>query len=82
MVEIFNNIIIVFTSFQNSGKAALGPALYLSVLMASKCSRSSFFVFTNGVANLGQGALENDLGQRLEADDFYSNITELAIYHK
>ncbi len=62
---------------ESDGGTALGPALYASVLIAARKSGSKVFLFTDGVANLGVGALDD----RAKMDDsrkFYEDVALLA----
>lgn len=47
---------------QEKGKTALGPALLTSLGLASKGKAGSVIIMcTDGLANIGVGALDNDL---------------------
>jgi hypothetical protein len=47
------SIIYLFFSLEEGGATALGPALYYSILLASKKSGSQVILCTDGLANRG-----------------------------
>ena len=65
------------TSFENDGPTALGPALYASVLIASRKRGSTVLLFTDGKPNLGLGALDDET-QKNASIKFYDRIGEIA----
>lgn len=67
-------------SLQSDGQTALGPALLLSVAMASKSPGSKVVVCTDGLANIGLGTLDNlqTEEEREAASSFYDQIGALA----
>jgi len=56
---------------------ALGPALVISIFLASKVVGSKVVLCTDGCANIGVGSLNSDEGYT-SASDFYSRLGETA----
>ena len=67
-------------SLHEMGSTALGPALYLSVAIASQVQGSSVVICTDGCANEGLGQLEAGRGHRagLLGPEFYPFLGEHA----
>ena len=65
------------TSFENDGPTALGPALYASVLIASRKRGSTVLLFTDGKPTLGLGALDDE-SQKNASIKFYDRIADMA----
>mmetsp|Transcript_29272 Transcript_29272/g.52346 ORF Transcript_29272/g.52346 Transcript_29272/m.52346 type:complete len:588 (+) Transcript_29272:1227-2990(+) len=64
-------------ALEGSGATALGPALLMSVGLASQGkSGSKVIICTDGIANIGLGSLKGDLE---EAQVFYEQIGALAV---
>lgn len=59
-------------SLSESGQTALGPAALLAVSVASQKAGSKVFICTDGLANVGVGALEG------KKDDFYTQVAQFA----
>ncbi len=68
-------------SLEEGGATALGPALYYSVLVASRKRGSQVILCTDGLANKGLGSLDNlqnRLMDSLDAVQFYNEIASIA----
>ena len=67
---------------EEGGATALGPALLVSLLMASRHRGSKVVVCTDGLANVGLGAVEDD-GEAVAdaAEEFYRRVGLLAVEH-
>lgn len=68
----------VYLSLKRHKWTSLGPALYYSVLIASRKKGSQVLVCTDGEANRGLGALNKKRSIR-EARDFYNEIIDIAV---
>ncbi|KAH3761859.1 Ras subfamily protein [Pelomyxa schiedti] len=68
-------------SLEEEGATALGPALVIAVgLCAQVKSRSEIIIMTDGLSNVGLGALEiNNPTQKEKATTFYTQIGEKAL---
>jgi len=68
-------------SLEEEGATALGPALVIAVGMCAQVSsRSEIVIMTDGLSNVGLGALEiNNPTQREKATNFYKSIGEKAL---
>ena len=76
----FNNwkyVSFVLYSLEEGGATALGPALYYSILIASKKKGSQVILCTDGLANKGIGSLEDD--DEAKKTEFYNEIGNLAL---
>ena len=62
---------------EEGGATALGPALFYSILLASRKAGSQVILCTDGLANKGIGSLENE--NKDEAKDFYNELGEYAL---
>jgi Mg-chelatase subunit ChlD len=52
-------------SLEENGSTALGPAMALAVGIAAKAAGSTVMILTDGLANVGLGALEGvSLGEK------------------
>lgn len=70
-------------ALEESGQTALGPALLISVAIASQIPGSRVVLCTDGLSNLGLGAIEalNNTEARKEASQFYDRVGQLAKDH-
>ena len=70
-------------SLEEGGQTALGPALLLSVAMASQVKGSKVIICTDGMANVGLGALDsiNNTGDFDTASGFLQDVTQFASDH-
>ena len=58
----FEKLVKKFEGLSEKGKTALGPGLTVSLGMISKQKKGSMIVIcTDGLANVGIGALDNDI---------------------
>jgi len=70
---------VVCCSLEEGGQTALGPALLVAIMMASKVRASKVVMCTDGLANVGLGNLDTDSAdQHSEASSFYSQLGEKA----
>ena len=67
----------IYFSLEEGGATALGPALYYSILIASRKKGSQVILCTDGLANKGVGSLEND--KQEEISRFYNEMAETAL---
>ena len=66
-------------SLEEGGQTALGPAMLVAIMMASKVSGSKVVMCTDGLANIGLGNLDNvSADQHAAASNFYSQLGEKA----
>jgi len=67
---------------EEGGPTALGPALLVAVAMASKVNGSRVVVCTDGLANVGIGALDKqscpDDNTKLAAENWYQGVGDMA----
>ena len=63
-------------SLEEGGATALGPALYYSILIASRKKGSQVILCTDGLANKGVGSLENT--NEAEINQFYNEMADIA----
>ncbi len=76
MSDSFENLISNLNKTEAKGQTALGPALIAAIEIASKGTPgSSIYLCTDGLANIGLGALEN-LNE--ENKKLYEELAELA----
>jgi hypothetical protein len=70
-------------SLEEGGPTALGPALMAGVGMASRCPGSRVVMCTDGMANVGVGALEGLTtdAEKQAAEKFYDELGERASKH-
>ena len=47
-------------SLEESGQTALGPALLVSIVIGSQCPGSKVILCTDGLANVGVGAVDGE----------------------
>jgi hypothetical protein len=74
--DSFENLISNLNKTEAKGQTALGPALIAAIEIASKGTPgSSIYLCTDGLANIGLGALEN-LNE--ENKKLYEELAELA----
>jgi len=72
-------LLIYHCSLEEGGQTALGPALLVAIMMASKVRASKVVMCTDGLANVGLGNLDSDSpDQHSEASSFYSQLGEKA----
>lgn len=64
-------------SLEEGGATALGPALYYSILLASRKSGSKVILCTDGLANKGIGSLEAE--NEDEITQFYDEMSQIAL---
>jgi len=66
-------------SLEEGGQTALGPALLIAIMMASKVRASKVVMCTDGLANIGLGNLDTESAdQHSKASNFYSQLGEKA----
>lgn len=76
--QSYQKLLDSFEKLQEKGKTALGPALLASVGLASKGKPGSMIIMcTDGLANIGVGALDNDQ-EAEKSKEFYENIGNFA----
>ncbi|CAF0935328.1 unnamed protein product [Brachionus calyciflorus] len=63
-------------NLEEGGATALGPALYYSILLASRKSGSQVILCTDGLANKGIGSFENENEE--ETNLFYNELGDFA----
>lgn len=64
---------------EEKGQTALGPALLLSVMLASRHPASKVIVCTDGMANIGLGSLDTSSDEdAAAATNYYTDIADLA----
>lgn len=68
----------MFYRLKKHKSTALGPALYYSVLVASRSKGSQVLLCTDGQANKGLGALDKKSALK-QSRSFYNEITNLAV---
>ena len=56
----FLMFLLLFFSLEESGQTALGPALLVSIVVASQCPGSKVILCTDGLANIGVGAMDSE----------------------
>jgi hypothetical protein len=68
-------------SLQESGSTALGPALVVAVGMCQNEAKSEIIVCTDGMSNVGVGAVDElkTVEQERIADEFYNTIGSVAL---
>jgi hypothetical protein len=67
-----------FEQLKESGKTALGPALLISIGLASKGKQGSKVILcTDGLANIGLGEMDTPEGLA-KADEFFTSLANLA----
>lgn len=75
LIESGDNLINQLNKAEAKGQTALGPALIAAIEVASKGSGGSSVVLcTDGLANIGVGALES--GDDSIKQQFYSQVAE------
>jgi len=67
--------VTVHVSLITGSTTALGPALVVSIFMASKVPGSKVVLCTDGCANVGVGSLETNYA---EASEFYERLGQTA----
>ena len=79
---VYNAVFYVF-SLEEMGQTALGPALLVSIVLASKTPGSNVVICTDGLANVGLGRLDNveKESNYKKASDFYDEIGKFAVEH-
>eukprot|EP00727_Mastigamoeba_balamuthi_P003938 m51a1_g13541 putative type a von willebrand factor domain-containing protein (466) ;mRNA; f:261-2200 len=67
-------------ALEEGGQTALGPALVVSVAMASRARGSSVVVCTDGLSNVGLGGIDSldDDAARARVEKFYEDVGALA----
>lgn len=72
---------VFFSSLEECGPTALGPALLVATTMASKVRGSKVILCTDGLANVGMGKLDNFKSDEEveEAGKFYEEISAAAV---
>jgi len=70
-----------FSSLEECGPTALGPALLISTTMASKVRGSKVILCTDGLANIGMGKLDNckTAKEMEESVHFYEDLSSAAV---
>ena len=68
-------------SLEENGATALGPALLLSIAIASRHRGSKVVVCTDGIANVGLGNLDVESAQLPAVAQFYTQLGEHAKLH-
>ena len=63
---------------EEGGSTALGPALLVSVAMASQVPGSKVIICTDGLANVGLGSLDVNSEDFEQACQFYSDVSTYA----
>eukprot|EP01105_Mastigella_eilhardi_P008060 TRINITY_DN1989_c0_g1_i1.p1 TRINITY_DN1989_c0_g1~~TRINITY_DN1989_c0_g1_i1.p1 ORF type:complete len:384 (-),score=108.48 TRINITY_DN1989_c0_g1_i1:1159-2247(-) len=66
---------------EEGGQTALGPALLVSVAVASQTPGSSVIVCTDGLANVGLGSLDGGAEEVAAASAFYSTFRFCSRFH-
>jgi len=68
-----------FDSLEEGGQTALGPAMLVAIMMASKVPGSKVVMCTDGLANIGLGNLDKGSADgHSEASRFYAQLGEKA----
>jgi len=76
--ESAETLIKKFEQLKESGKTALGPALLISIGLASKGKHGSKVILcTDGLANIGLGEMDTPEGLA-KADEFFTSLANLA----
>jgi len=64
---------------EEGGRTALGPAIVVAIMMASKVPASKVVMCTDGLANIGLGNLDTESADlHAEASQFYSQLADKA----
>lgn len=77
IAETAEGILKQVFALEETGATALGPAILTAVALASQGAKGSqVIICTDGLANVGLGALDemNDPTEEKMADDFYQKI--------
>ncbi|KAL5491087.1 hypothetical protein EMCRGX_G016307 [Ephydatia muelleri] len=67
------------SELEEGGQTALGPALLLSMLLAGSIAGSKVIVCTDGLANKGVGNLDVPSGDEATAQQFYTDLGNIAV---
>jgi len=71
--------VVYCCSLEEGGQTALGPALLVAIMMASKVRASKVVMCTDGLANVGLGNLDNvSADEHSKASSFYEQLGEKA----
>jgi len=74
-----DELIMFWHRLEEGGQTALGPAMAVAILMASKVPGSKVVMCTDGLANVGLGNLDTESAdEHAEASDYYSQLGETA----
>jgi len=67
---------------EEGGQTALGPAMLVAIMMASKVPGSKVVMCTDGLANIGLGNLDTESAdEHSEASSFFAKLGETAKDH-
>jgi hypothetical protein len=75
-----NDLVSIISGLEERGATALGPALVLSVKLASAVAGSQVILCTDGLANIGIGNLEaKDDAAVAKLEKFYNDVSDIAV---